>query len=171
MIFLPNSDHSYHSARIPPGSGWNVRGRVKYSVNPPPARICKRGVGWALSRSNKNNNNKMKKKTHLGPKRRQTRHLGPFCLRGPALAFVGHHWLLWAFVGLRWPSVAARGFRGAALAFVGHRWLPWAFVGLHWPALAAVGFCGPALAFGGRRWLLWAFVVNKMEEKNKKKHT
>src|SRR5271168_1964671 len=33
MIFLPNSDHSYHSARIPPGSGWNVRGRVKYSPN------------------------------------------------------------------------------------------------------------------------------------------
>ena len=31
MIFLPNSDHSYHSAQIPPGSVWNVRGRVKYS--------------------------------------------------------------------------------------------------------------------------------------------
>src|SRR5271168_3175996 len=34
MIFLPNSDHSYQSARIPPGSGWNVRGRVKYSTYP-----------------------------------------------------------------------------------------------------------------------------------------
>ena len=33
MIFLPNSDHSYHSAWIPPGSGWNVRGRVKYSCH------------------------------------------------------------------------------------------------------------------------------------------
>src|ERR1700678_3751004 len=159
MIFLPNSDHSYHSARIPPGSGWNVRGRVKYSVNPPPARICKRGVGWALSRSNKNNNNKMKKKTHLGPKRRQTRRLGPFCLRGPALAFVGRHWLPWAFVGLHWPALAAVGFRGGALAafglrwpalaFVGRRWLPWAFVGLRWPSLAAVGFHGPALACVG----------------------
>ena len=51
------------------------------------------------------------KKTHLGPKRRQTRGLGPFCLRGPALAFVGRRWLLWAFVDLRW--------------------LLWAFVNLH----------------------------------------
>src|SRR6202522_1223689 len=34
MIFLPNSDHSYHSARILPGSRWNVRGRVKYSLHP-----------------------------------------------------------------------------------------------------------------------------------------
>jgi len=74
-------------------------------------------------------------------------------------------------VGLRWPSLAVIGCCGPSWAFVGRRWLPWAFVGLHWPALAAVGFRGPALAFGGRRWLLWAFVVNKMEEKNKKKHT
>src|SRR5271168_4776236 len=93
-----------------------------------------------------------KKKTHLGPKRRVWRRLGPFCLHGPALAFVSRHCLLWAFVGLRW--------------------LLWAFVDLCWPLLAAVGFRGPVLSFGGRRWLLWAFVVNKMEEeKNEKKHT
>src|SRR5271168_849044 len=75
---------------------------------------------------------KIEKKTHLGPKRRQTRRLGPFSSS-------------WAFVGLCWLSLATQ-------------WLLWAFVGLCWPALAAVGFRGPALAFGGRRWLLWAFV-------------
>src|ERR1700678_1217601 len=87
------------------------------------------------------------KKTHLGPKRRQTRRLGPFCLRGPALAFIGRHWLLWAFVGLRWPSLAAVGFRGPALACVGCCGLLWACVGLWWPSLAAVGLHGPVLAF------------------------
>jgi len=34
-------------------------------------------------------------------------------LKRTALAFVGRRWLLWAFMGLRWPS----------LAFVGRRWL------------------------------------------------
>src|SRR5271168_2273607 len=53
---------------------------------------------------------KIEKKTHLGPKRCQTRRLGPF---SSSWAFVGRHWpslatqwLLWAFVGLRWPSTS-----------------------------------------------------------------
>ena len=84
-------------------------------------------------------------------------------------SLVGRHWLLWAFVdlrwpslavvGRRWPSLAAVGFRGPALAFVGRHWLLWAFVdlrwllwavvGLRWLSLAAVGFRGPALACVG----------------------
>src|SRR5271168_1698325 len=50
---------------------------------------------------------KIEKKTHLGPKRCQTRCLGPF---SSSWAFVGRHWLLngycgpsWACVGLCWP--------------------------------------------------------------------
>src|SRR5271168_2753614 len=45
--------------------------------------------------------NKMyiKKKTHLWPKRRVWRRLGPF---SSLWAFVGRRWLLWAFLGLRW---------------------------------------------------------------------
>src|ERR1700678_2306936 len=74
------------------------------------------------------------------------------CCHGPASAFVGHHWVLWACVGLRWPSV---GCCGPALAFVGRRWVLWAFVGLRWPSLGAVGLRGPALAFRG---LLWTCV-------------
>src|SRR6202522_2329841 len=77
------------------------------------------------------------------------------CCHGPASAFVGHHWVLWACVGLRWPSV---GCCGPALAFVGRRWVLWAFVGLRWPLLGAVGLCGPALTFIGRRWALWACI-------------
>src|SRR6202789_3702953 len=70
----------------------------------------------------------------------------PACyVEGPALAVVGRRWVLWAFVGLRWPSV---GCCGPSLAVVGA-------VGLRWPSLSAVGLCGPALAFHG---LLWAFV-------------
>ena len=34
MSFLPNSDHSYHSARILLGSARNVWGSVKYSLDP-----------------------------------------------------------------------------------------------------------------------------------------
>src|SRR5271155_4118164 len=74
----------------------------------------------------------------------------PSCyVEGPALAFVGRRWVLWAFVGLRWPSV---GCCGPALAFRG---LLWACVGRRWPSLGAVGLRGPALAFRG---LLWACV-------------
>ena len=54
-----------------------------------------------------------------------------FHLCGPALAFVGRHWLLWAFVGLRWPLLAAVGLYGPALAFID----------LCWPSLALVGCC------------------------------
>src|ERR1700678_2430965 len=51
----------------------------------------------------------------------------PSCyVKGPALAFVGRRWVLWAFVGLRWPSV---GCCGPALAFRGVLWA-WAFRGL-----------------------------------------
>src|ERR1700678_2642370 len=128
------------------------------------------------------------KKTHLGPKRRQTRRLGPFCLRGPALAFVGRRWLPWAFVGLRWPLVVIVGCYGLLLSI---KWIKknekntpraqttpdasfgpflssWACVGLRWPSLAAGGLCGPALAavglrrpalaLHGHRWLSCAFV-------------
>ena len=57
--------------------------------------------------------------------------------RFPSLwACVGRHWLLWAFIDLRWPS----------LAVVGRRWLPWAFVGLRWPSVAVVGCYGPLLS-------------------------
>ena len=86
-------------------------------------------------------------KTHLRPKRRVWHRLGPFLspwafvgLRWPSLAT---QWLLWAFVGLRWPSLAAVGLHGPALAFVGGCWLPWVFVGLRWP-LAVVGLREPA---------------------------
>ena len=54
----------------------------------------------------------MKKKTHLGPKRRQKRRLGPF------FVFVGLRWLLWAFVDLRWPSLAVVGCCGPSWAVV-----------------------------------------------------
>src|SRR5271155_4966578 len=75
------------------------------------------------------------KKTHLGPKRRQTRCLGPFSS-------------VWAFVGLRWPSLATQ-------------WLLWAFVGLRWPSLAVVGYCGFSWTCVGLHWLL----VNKNKMK------
>src|SRR5271168_445931 len=98
----------------------------------------------------------MKKKKHLGPKRCQMRRLGPFCLRGPVLAFVGRHWLLWAFVDLRWllwafvdlrwPSLAVVGCRGPVLACVGCCGLLWACVGLWWPLVAVVGCYGPLLS-------------------------
>src|ERR1700678_4479792 len=63
----------------------------------------------------------------------------------PALR--GHwatQWLLWAFVGLRWPSLAVVGYCGCS----------WTCVGLRWPSFAAVGLHGPALAFVDLRWLL-----------------
>src|SRR5271168_3178152 len=62
-------------------------------------------------------------------------------------ALHGHwatQWLLWAFMGLRWPSLAVVGYCGFS----------WTCVGLRWPSLAAVGLHGPALAVVGRRWLL-----------------
>ena len=61
----------------------------------------------------------------------------------PALR--GHwatQWLLWAFVGLRWPSLAVVGRRWLLCAFVGLRWPSLAFVGRRWPLLAAVGLRG-----------------------------
>src|ERR1700678_2363448 len=67
----------------------------------------------------------------------------------PALR--GHwatQWLLWAFVGLRWPSLAVVGYCGFS----------WTCVGLRWPLLAAVGLHGPALAFVDLRWPLLAVV-------------
>src|ERR1700678_3371479 len=147
------------------------------------------------------------KKTHLGPKRRFLRRLGPFfsslapvslcglswassgpkrgvvsvvqpadvvtnlrnspndvsrvvwgcCCHGPALAFVGHRWVLWACVGLRWPSV---GCCGPVLAFVGRRWVLWAFVGLRWPSLGAVGLCWPLLSPGDGAGLLVKLLVS-----------
>src|SRR5271168_1174458 len=69
---------------------------------------------------------KIEKKKNLGPKRRQTRRLGPF---SSSWAFVGRHWLL-------------NGYCGPSLTCVGRRWPSlalWAFVGLRWPSLAAVG--------------------------------
>src|SRR5271168_37253 len=96
----------------------------------------------------------MKKKTHLGPKRRVWRRLGPFCLRGLALAFGGRRWLLWAFVvnkmeekiekkthlGPKRRQTRRLGPFSSLWAFVGHHWLlngycgpSWACVGLHWP--------------------------------------
>src|ERR1700678_1639256 len=97
----------------------------------------------------------------------------PSCyVEEPALAFIGRRWVLWAFVGLRWPSVGCCGpalaFRGLLWACVGRRWVLWAFVGLRWPSVSC---CGPVLAFVGRRWVLWAFVVNKTEKKKLRKHT
>src|ERR1700678_2763136 len=68
---------------------------------------------------------------------------------------MSRRWVLWAFVGLRWPSV---GCCGPALAFVGRRWVLWAFVGLRWPSSGAVGLRGPALTCIGRRWALWACI-------------
>ena len=85
-------------------------------------------------------------------------------LRGPALAFVGRCWLLWAFLGLvvikklkmkctlrKRPTYGPNDATGVV-------WALFRFVGLRWPSLAAVGLRGPALAFVGRRWLLWAFL-------------
>src|ERR1700678_3560483 len=94
------------------------------------------------------------------------------CCHGPALAFVGHCWVLWACVGLRWPSVgccgpalAFAGLRSPSLCAVGLRWPALVLSGLRWPCFGllcpsspVVGCCGPALAFVGRRWVLWAFV-------------
>src|ERR1700678_2529470 len=94
------------------------------------------------------------KKTHPGPKRRQTRRLGPFCLRRPALAFVGRHWLLWAFMDLRWLLWAFVGHRWLLWAFVGLHWLLWAFVGLRWPSVAVVGCYGPLLSI---KWINFFF--------------
>src|SRR5271168_1051011 len=104
---------------------------------------------------------------------------GPFL---SLLAFVGHHWLLWAFADLRWPSLAVVGLRWPSLAFVGRHWLPWAFVsrsnknkilknekethlgpkrrqtrrlGPFSSSWAFIGLHWPSLA---TQWLLWAFV-------------
>src|ERR1700678_1005885 len=110
--------------------------------------------------------------------KKETCRLGPFCLRGPALAFVGRHWLLWDFVGLCWPSVAVVGCYGpllsikwkkkiekntpraqtTRLASFGPFLSSLTCVGLCWPLLAAVGFSGPVLAFGGHHWSSLAVV-------------
>src|SRR5271168_1742637 len=73
----------------------------------------------------------------------------------PALR--GHwatQWLLWVFVGLRWPSLAVVGCCGPSLTCVGLRWPSLAAVGLHGPALAFVDLRWPSLAVVGRCWLL-----------------
>src|SRR6202789_758169 len=73
----------------------------------------------------------------------------------PALR--GHwatQWLLWAFVGLRWPLLAVVGYCGFSWTCVGLRWPSLAAVGLHGPALAFVDLRWPSLAVVGRRWLL-----------------
>src|ERR1700677_4094041 len=87
--------------------------------------------------------------THLASFGRILVIVNPACyVEGPALAVVGHRWVLWAFVGLHWPSV---GCCGPLLAVVGRRWMLWAFVGLRWPSLAVVGCCGPSWACVGLR--------------------
>ena len=68
----------------------------------------------------------------------------------PALR--GHwatQWLLWAFVGLRWPSLAVVGYCGFSWACIGLRWPSLAAVGL---VLAVVGCCGTSWACVGLRW-------------------
>src|SRR5271168_4828082 len=56
-------------------------------------------------------------------------------------ACVGCHWLLWAFVDLRWPSLAVVGCRGPVLACIGCCGLLWSCIGLRWPSFAAMGLC------------------------------
>src|ERR1700678_1956542 len=98
---------------------------------------------------NKTQKNNLKK-THLGPKRRQTRRLGPFSSSWACVGLLGCCGPLWAFVGLiranegcgRWACVGLRGCCGPSLTCVG----------LRWPSLAAVGLRGPALACIGLRW-------------------
>src|ERR1700679_2963083 len=72
----------------------------------------------------------------------------PACyVEGPALAFVGRRWVLWAL-------------RGLALAFRG---LLWAFVDLCWPALAFVGLRWPLLSPGDGAGLLVKLLVSVMD--------
>jgi hypothetical protein len=40
----------------------------------------------------------------------------------PVLAFIGHHWLLWAFIGLWWLFVSLHGCYGPVLAFINCCW-------------------------------------------------
>src|SRR5271155_340755 len=66
-----------------------------------------RGLSWISCTSKKNT---FKKKTHLWPKRRQTRRLGPFPSSWASFSlFVGLRWLLWAFVGLHGCRPRQRG--------------------------------------------------------------
>src|SRR5271155_5135966 len=66
-----------------------------------------RGPSWISCTSKKNT---FKKKTHLWPKRRQTRRLGPFTSSWASFSlFVGLRWLLWAFVGLHGCRPRQRG--------------------------------------------------------------
>src|SRR5271168_723547 len=51
---------------------------------------------------------KIEKETHLGPKRRQTRRLGPF---SSSWAFVGRHWLPNGYCGPSWACVGLRHLR------------------------------------------------------------
>src|ERR1700679_347976 len=69
-------------------------------------------------------------------------------------ALCGHwatQWLLWAFVGLRWPSLAVVGYCGFSWTCVGRRWLLWAFVDLRWLLWAFVGLRWPSLSPVGVR--------------------
>ena len=64
--------------------------------------------------------------------------VGPFASEEGGVVVVR---LLWACVGLRWPSLAVVGCCGPSLTCVGRRWVLWACVGLRWPSLGAVGLC------------------------------
>src|SRR5271168_946325 len=133
---------------------------------------CKYKIVSKIEKQNKNKTypglaSRAQKKKPMAQRR-----LGPFL---SSWACVGHRWLLWAFVDLRWPSLAvvgAGGLRGPALALVGCCEPSLTCVGRRWPSLAVVGCCGsswacvglpwaavglrwPALAFRG---LLWACV-------------
>ena len=79
----------------------------------------------------------------------------------PALR--GHwatQWLLWAFVGLRWPSLAVVGYCGFSWTCVGRRWLLWAFVDLRWLLWAFVGLRWPSLSPGDGAGLLVKLLVS-----------
>src|ERR1700678_3162346 len=65
---------------------------------------------------------------------------------GPLLTCIDRHWVLWAFVGLHWPSM---GCCGPVLAFVGRRRVLWAFMGLRCPS---VGFRGCRPSQRGVSW-------------------
>src|ERR1700678_2252116 len=80
----------------------------------------------------------------------------------PALR--GHwatQWLLWAFVGLRWPSLAVVGYCGFSWTCVNRRWLLWAFVDLRWLLWAFVGLRWPSLSPGDGAGLLVKLLVSK----------
>src|SRR5271168_921117 len=91
----------------------------------------------------------IKKKTHLWPKRRVWRRLGPF---SSSFAFVGRLWLLWAFLGL----VVIKKLKIKCTLRKRRTYGPndasgvvWALFRLCGPSLAVVGCCGPSWACVG----------------------